>query len=142
MITVIKMLEESKRIKNAITASGLSYMELEKITGISHSTIQRYAVGKTDRLPLSAIEKLAKALGVSSAWIVGWDNLPSPLTPHENKVITAYRDKPLVQPHVDKLLDIQPESGTVLPMAAYDGSDEKPAFTTQDEINAAPDLKL
>lgn len=34
------------------------------------------------------------------------------LTNHESKVITAYRDKPLVQPHVDKLLDVQPEKET------------------------------
>ena len=116
------MLEESKRIEEAIKASGLSYMDLEKMTGISHSTIQRYAVGKTDRLPISAIMKLADALNVSAPWIVGWDNLSSDLTSHEKKVITAYRDQPEVQPAVDTLLGVKEkapsEDGAVLSVAA------------------------
>lgn len=36
----------------------------------------------------------------------------------------------------------KPESATVLHVAAYDGSDDEPAFTSQEEIDAAPDLKL
>lgn len=146
------MLEESKRIEIAIKASGLSYMDLEKITGISHSTIQRYAVGKTDRLPLSAIMKLADALNVSAPWIVGWDDLSSNLTSHETKVITAYRDQPEIQPKVDTLLGVTDNPvvnrsplGTAqnpIRLAAYDGSDDQPAYTTEEQLDAAPDLEL
>ncbi len=35
--------------------------------------MQRYLNGKTNRIPLSAVEKVASATGVSPAWIMGWE---------------------------------------------------------------------
>lgn len=74
---VIKMLEEVKRMKQAVETAGLSYMELERKTGVSHSTLQRYLNGKTNRIPLSAVEKIADATNVSAAWIMGWEDTPN-----------------------------------------------------------------
>lgn len=67
------MLDEVKRMKEAIKTAQLSYMQLEKLTGVSHSTLQRYLTGKTNRIPLSAVEKIANATGVSAQWIMGWE---------------------------------------------------------------------
>lgn len=53
-------------------------MQLEKMTGVSHSTLQRYICGKTNRIPLDAVKKISVALGVSAGWIMGWDNSDLP----------------------------------------------------------------
>lgn len=76
MAWVIEMSEEIKRIKEAIKNSKLSYMELERLTGVSHSTLQRYMNGKTNRIPLSAIAKIAAATGVTPSYLMGWDEQP------------------------------------------------------------------
>ena len=71
------MNERSLRIKRLVEESGRSYNELEKITGISRSTLQRYATGVTTKIPLDAVEKLEKAFGVQRGYIMGWDVKPS-----------------------------------------------------------------
>lgn len=67
------MSELSNRLRQAIKSSGLSQRELEIKTGIPHSAIQRYAAGDTDNVPISRIELLAKALGVTAEFLLGWD---------------------------------------------------------------------
>ena len=62
----------SERIKSLIEQSKLSYLELEKITGIKKSSLQRYASGTTAKIPLDAIDKLSTAFGVSQAYLMGW----------------------------------------------------------------------
>lgn len=46
---------------DAIKNKGLSYAELERLTGVSKSALQRYATGKTKKIPIDVIEKIAKA---------------------------------------------------------------------------------
>ena len=60
------------RLAEAINASGLSYVELEKHTKIAKSSLQRYATGKTKKIPIDAIKVIAAATGTSAAWIMGW----------------------------------------------------------------------
>ena len=52
---------------------------------------------------------------------MGWDTKPDidPLTPHEQKVITAYRAQPDMQAPVDKLLGVEEERR--LQAVAYGG---------------------
>lgn len=64
----------SERIKSLIEKSGLSYIELEKTTGIKKSSLQRYASGATAKIPLDVIEKLSKAFNVSQEYLMGWDD--------------------------------------------------------------------
>ena len=63
----------SERIKALIDKSGLSYVELEKLTGIKKSSLQRYASGVTTKIPLDVIEKLSVAFNVSQEYLMGWD---------------------------------------------------------------------
>lgn len=63
----------AKRLKYAVEASALSYVELEKKTGIAKSSIQRYTSGKTKKIPIDAVEAISNAIGVSLSWIMGWD---------------------------------------------------------------------
>ncbi len=67
------MREISCRLKKAIQSSGFSHRELESITGIPHSAIQRYASGATERMPIDRLELLAKALNTTAEYLIGWD---------------------------------------------------------------------
>lgn len=70
----------SERIKALVDSSDLSYQELEKLTGIKKSSLQRYASGETAKIPLDVIEKLSKAFNVSQEYLIGWDEQKSPPT--------------------------------------------------------------
>lgn len=67
-----------KRLKESILKSGYSYAELEKLTGISRSSLQRYANGVTAKIPIDAIQIIAKAVGVEAEYILGWDDKSNP----------------------------------------------------------------
>lgn len=76
------MLDVVKRMRQAVDDAKLTYAQLEKITGISDSSLQRYLTGKTNKIPLPALQKIADATGVSAAYIMGWededDKTPAP----------------------------------------------------------------
>jgi len=89
----------SERIKALVNGSDLSYQELEKLTGIKKSSLQRYASGITTKIPLDVIEKLAKAFNVSQEYLMGWDekeNSPSEpqLTEGEQLMLELFRRIP------------------------------------------------
>jgi transcriptional regulator with XRE-family HTH domain len=67
------MSTRSERIRSLIEQSGRSYQELEKLTGIKKSSLQRYASGVTTKIPLDVIEKLSIAFNVSQQYLMGWD---------------------------------------------------------------------
>ena len=51
---------------------GLSYAELEKLTGVSKSALQRYASGETKKIPVDVIEKIASVTNVTARYLMGW----------------------------------------------------------------------
>ncbi len=63
----------SERIREQMTLLDLSYGELSAKTGLTKSAIHRYATGHTDKIPTEALEKLAQALGVTPAFLTGWE---------------------------------------------------------------------
>lgn len=67
------MSTRAERIRALIEQSGKSYQELEKLTGIKKSSLQRYAAGVTTKIPLDVIEKLSVAFNVSQEYIMGWE---------------------------------------------------------------------
>lgn len=75
-------MKRAERIKELIEKSGKSYSELEKLTGIKKSSLQRYASGITAKIPLEVIEKLSSTFNVSQSWLMGYD-IPKELTPWE-----------------------------------------------------------
>ena len=60
------------RILKTMELNDISYGELSTMTGIPKSALHRYATCETPKIPLERIQLIAKALGVSSAWIMGW----------------------------------------------------------------------
>lgn len=90
----------SERIRALVEGSDLSYLELEKLTGIKKSSLQRYASGVTTKIPLDVIEKLSVAFNVSQEYLMGWDDekqdSPSEptLTEGEKKILELFRRIP------------------------------------------------
>lgn len=76
----------SERIKALIEQSQKTYQELEKITGIKKSSLQRYASGATTKIPLDVIEKLSSAFGVSQEYLMGWSESEKNLSPSEENL--------------------------------------------------------
>jgi transcriptional regulator with XRE-family HTH domain len=93
------MSTRSERIKSLIEQSGRSYQELEKLTGIKKSSLQRYASGVTTKIPLDVIEKLSTAFNVSQEYLMGWEEKESSpsepqLTEGEQLMLELFRKIP------------------------------------------------
>lgn len=89
----------SERIKALVDSSEMSYQELEKLTGIKKSSLQRYASGVTTKIPLDVIEKLSVTFNVSQEYLMGWDeknDSPSEpvLTEGEKLMLELFRQIP------------------------------------------------
>ena len=67
------MSEISKRLLQLIEDNDISYGELSKKTNIPKSALQRYAPGETEKIPITRIEVIAKALNTTAQFIMGWD---------------------------------------------------------------------
>ena len=93
------MSTRADRIKSLIEESGKSYQELEKLTGVKKSSLQRYASGATTKIPLDVIEKLSVSFNVSQEYIMGWEEKESSpselqLTEGEKLLIELFRRVP------------------------------------------------
>ena len=82
-----------KRLKDSILDSGYSYAELEKLTGISRS-----------KIPIDAIQIIAKAVGVKAEYILGWDNTPMEReTKEEEQAIPLPQTNVFMRPVYDSI---------------------------------------
>ena len=72
------MNDVAEKIYKAMQDAQISYGELSKMTGIPKSALQRYATGTTEKLPIPRLEAIAKALNVSSAYLMGWADSEKP----------------------------------------------------------------
>lgn len=93
------MSTRADRIKSLIEESGKSYQDLEKLTGVKKSSLQRYASGVTTKIPLDVIEKLSIAFNVSQEYLMGWEEKESSpsepqLTEGEKVLIDLFRRVP------------------------------------------------
>lgn len=66
----------SQRIREGLEINNIKQIELASKTGISRSAISSYIAGRWEPKQ-SAIFKIAKALNVSEAWLMGFDVSPS-----------------------------------------------------------------
>ena len=66
------MVDIKDRIREGLTARGMTAAELARKSGVDKGAISRYLKG--DFIPKQfAIGKMAKALNVSPAWLMGYD---------------------------------------------------------------------
>lgn len=61
-----------KRIRKAMELRGIKAVDLVQATGLGKSAISQYISGKYEPKQV-AIHKIAKALNVSEAWLMGYD---------------------------------------------------------------------
>ena len=62
------------RIKSRRKHLGISAEELAKRIGKDRSTVFRYEKGDIENLPLDILEPIAKALGTTPQYLMGWDD--------------------------------------------------------------------
>lgn len=117
----------SARLRTILAERGLKQTDLVRMCApyasefgivMGKSAISQYVSGKS--VPAQRqLSVLGQALGVSEAWLMGFDvprDREAPagrtdlrgdsLTPHERDVIDAYRAQPDMQPAVDRLLGV------------------------------------
>lgn len=82
-----------ERIKNYREQKGISQTDLAEMVGTTKQTIFKYENDIITNIPSDKVEKIAAALGVSPADILGWEKKSTviALTPEETDLIKAYR---------------------------------------------------
>lgn len=66
--------EMGNRIRNLRIAKGLTQEQLGDIVGLQKSAIAKYENGKTENMKRSVIQAMAKALGVSPSYLMGFED--------------------------------------------------------------------
>lgn len=95
------MSEISKRILSLIEKNDISYGELSKQTKIPKSALQRYATGETEKIPITRIEIMAKALHTTASYIMGWDEEKQPT--NNDRLLEAL--KTMTDDEIQNLID-------------------------------------
>lgn len=67
------MTEIAEKLQTAMRDKEMSYGELADLSHIPKSAVFRYVTGETEKIPLDRIERMALALGVSAAYLMGWE---------------------------------------------------------------------
>ena len=61
-----------EKIKELRSLSNLSQAELGRRVGVQRAAIQKYEKGTVDNIPIKTLEKIARVLDVSPAYLTGW----------------------------------------------------------------------
>lgn len=61
------------RLRDKRLECRLTVRELAKKAGVSRSLISNYELGDVHNFAINKIESIAKVLGTTPAWIMGWD---------------------------------------------------------------------
>lgn len=97
-------MEIGAKIRIAREAAGLTQEELGKRCGTTKQTIYKYEIGKVTNIPLDRLELIANAVGVTSAYLIGWEE---PNTGESTSISTLSRNKKELNRFVDKLTEEQ-----------------------------------
>lgn len=81
------MKDTGERIKEIRIKKGLTLQELAELSGLSHSVISKYENNKIQNISTKNIERLSKALGVDSNYLMGWNEEESPQKKLVNELI-------------------------------------------------------
>ncbi len=76
--------EVGNRIHKARIDKGITLKDLGDLIGVAESTAQRYEKGKIKSLDIEMIKKLAKALGVSPTYLMGWKEIQTTAAHHDS----------------------------------------------------------
>ena len=81
----IRMNLRRERLAEVIKTHHLSYAQLEELTGVAKSSIQRYLTGETAKIPIDFFEKVARVTNTAIEYLTCFNN-------EKNAPIMAYRD--------------------------------------------------
>ncbi|WP_071126259.1 LexA family protein [Peptoniphilus lacydonensis] len=81
------------RIKRKRLENKLTLEELGKKADVSRATMQRYESGKITNIPSDRIERISEALGVSPAYLMGWEDDNEPILENIPGIITPIKMK-------------------------------------------------
>lgn len=147
-----------ERILKMRTKKGLTQDELAEIVGYkSRSTIAKIEAGERD-VPQSMIIALSRALNTTPTYLMGWEDDEKQtnniinsseqfkISTHEKQLVESYRNKPDLQPVIDKLLDIKNDEKIKVYRAARSSDNEAPGYIelTQEQLDKiinAPEFK-
>lgn len=97
-------------MRDLMNEKSLSYRDLANLTGISYSALQRYVTGETTKMSIDYFEKIAAALHVSPAYLMGWED--------KTKTSVKYYNEDAVTPeemnHIKKYRSLAPEGKNVI----------------------------
>lgn len=96
-----------RNIYHARKLSGMTLEELSKHIGISRQTLSRYENGIIGNIPSDRIEKIAIALNVSPAQLMGWEEMSdSPEEEYyEDAAVNEYAEQLRTNPNMRLLFD-------------------------------------
>lgn len=96
-----------RNIYHARKLSGMTLEELSKHIGISRQTLSRYENGIIGNIPSDRIEKIAIALNVSPAQLMGWEEMSG--NPEEeyytDHAVNEYAEQLRTNPKMKLLFD-------------------------------------
>lgn len=75
--------EMAKRIKELRTAKGLTLEQVADVVGVGKSTVRKWETGMIANMRRDKIASLAKALGTTPAYLMGWKEEETKKAPTE-----------------------------------------------------------
>lgn len=96
-----------QKIRNRRVEIGMSVDELAKRLGKNRATIYRYESDEIENFPVAVIPPLAEVLGVSPAYLMGWEDEKKTATPEDDglsEIITIFAQ--LSEENRAKLLEL------------------------------------
>lgn len=96
-----------RNIYHARKLSGMTLEELSKHIGISRQTLSRYENGIIGNIPSDRIEKIAIALNVSPAQLMGWEEMSDSHEEeyYEDTAVNEYAEQLRTNPNMRLLFD-------------------------------------
>ena len=82
------------RILELMAKNKMSYQDLADITNVHKSTLQRYASGKTQKIPVTRLWPIAFALNTTPQYLLGETDDPDPsyINTHTNDLLNKTID--------------------------------------------------
>lgn len=104
------------RIKARRQELGISVDDLASKLGKNRATVYRYESDEIENMPLEVLEPLAKALNVTPAYLMGWDDTaPAPAEDdHTQELLQDLRDNPQIGVLLSASKDLNEEDITQL----------------------------
>lgn len=101
-----------ERLTQARKDKGLSQKDFAEALGITATRLNYWEKDKREP-DIPFLHKICKTLNINGDWLIGFmektEEVSTQLTPHEQKVINAYRNQSNMHEAVDRLLGVEPE---------------------------------